>query len=208
MGEFKTEQESFWAGDFGNDYVDRNVYKGLLESNIAFFARLFRHMPHVSSVVELGANIGMNLRALRALRPDLELSAIEINEKAVASLKQMGGVEIFHQSIIDFSPTRQWDLALIKTVLIHINPEMLPSVYDVLARSSSRYICIAEYYNMTPVEVHYRGHDGKLFKRDFAGELLDRHPEWRLLDYGFCYHRDPNFPQDDVTWFLLERKSA
>jgi spore coat polysaccharide biosynthesis protein SpsF len=27
-----------------------------------------------------------------------------------------------------------------------------------------------------------------------------------LVDYGFAYHRDPNFPQDDITWFLLEKR--
>jgi spore coat polysaccharide biosynthesis protein SpsF len=26
-----------------------------------------------------------------------------------------------------------------------------------------------------------------------------------LVDYGFAYHRDPAFPQDDITWFLLEK---
>ena len=67
-------------------------------------------------------------------------------------------------------------------------------------------ICIIEYYNKTPVEVPYRGHKGKLFKRDFAGEILDRHEDLMLADYGFVYHRDNNFPQDDLNWFLLEKK--
>ena len=35
--------------------------------------------------------------------------------------------------------------------------------------------------------------------------MLDRFPDLRLLDYGFAYHRDPVFPQDDITWFLLEK---
>jgi spore coat polysaccharide biosynthesis protein SpsF len=26
------------------------------------------------------------------------------------------------------------------------------------------------------------------------------------VDYGFAYRRDPNFPQDDITWFLLEKR--
>jgi spore coat polysaccharide biosynthesis protein SpsF len=55
------------------------------------------------------------------------------------------------------------------------------------------------------VALPYRGHDERLFKRDFAGEILDRFPDLRLVDYGFRYRRDPNFPQDDVTWFLMEK---
>ncbi|WP_293073175.1 pseudaminic acid biosynthesis-associated methylase [Moorena sp. SIO4A5] len=89
--------------------------------------------------------------------------------------------------------------------MIHINPDKLAQVYRLLYESSNRYICISEYYNPTPVELNYRGHQGKLFKRDFAGELMDQFDDLRLLDYGFVYHRDNQFPQDDTTWFLLEK---
>lgn len=95
---------------------------------------------------------------------------------------------------------------LIQTVLIHINPDYLPIVYDKLYETSRRYICVAEYYNPFPVEVLYRGNEEKLFKRDFAGELMDRHSDLVLVDYGFQYHRDNVFPLDDITWFLLEKK--
>lgn len=64
---------------------------------------------------------------------------------------------------------------------------------------------MSEYYNPSPVEIRYRNHEGKLFKRDFAGEMLDRHPDLRLVDYGFIYHRD-SFPIDDTTWFLMEKR--
>ena len=32
-----------------------------------------------------------------------------------------------------------------------------------------------------------RGHSDRLFKRDFAGEMMDRHPQLQLIDYGFAY---------------------
>ena len=111
-----------------------------------------------------------------------------------------------NSSILDFSPARQWDLALIKGVLIHINPEALPQVYDNLFAACGRYLMVAEYYNPVPVAIAYRGHSDRLFKRDFAGEIMDRHSQLRLVDYGFAYRRDPNFPQDDITWFLMEKR--
>jgi hypothetical protein len=37
--------------------------------------------------------------------------------------------------------------------------------------------------------------------------MLDAYPDLKLLDYGFVYHRDPAHPQDDVTWFLIEKVS-
>jgi spore coat polysaccharide biosynthesis protein SpsF len=81
----------------------------------------------------------------------------------------------------------------------------LPQVYDKLVTSTSSYLIVAEYYNPSPVAIPYRGHTDRLFKRDFAGEIMDRHPQMQLVDYGFAYRRDPNFPQDDITWFLLEK---
>jgi spore coat polysaccharide biosynthesis protein SpsF len=55
--------------------------------------------------------------------------------------------------------------------------------------------------------VNYRGNENRLFKRDFAGELINKF-DMNLIDYGFTYHRDKHFPQDDLTWFLLEKKAC
>ncbi|MNV96295.1 hypothetical protein D3C71_1912830 [compost metagenome] len=90
-------------------------------------------------------------------------------------------------------------------MLIHVNPEVLPQVYDKLFASSRRYLMVAEYYNPAPVAIAYRGHSDRLFKRDFAGEIMEHYPQLQLVDYGFAYRRDPNFPQDDITWFLMEK---
>jgi pseudaminic acid biosynthesis-associated methylase len=207
MGDrFKTEQEEFWAGQFGNDYIARNAGDALLGSNISLLAKMLERCPKASSLIEFGANIGMNLRAIRALRPDMELDAIEINASAVDELRAWGGAkQVHHGSVLDFTAERTWDIALIKGVLIHINPDFLPKVYESLFRASNRYILVVEYYNPTPVEIVYRGHSARLFKRDFAGELLDKFPSLRVTDYGFVWRRDPVFPQDDSTWFVLEK---
>jgi len=202
----KTEQEQFWVGKFGDDYILRNKGDQLISNNFSLFRDIFTSTNGVNSVMEFGANIGLNLKAIKKLRNDIELSAIEINKKAVSGLSKMKNIKVYPQSILEFSPDYSRDLVFTKGVLIHINPDFLPRVYDLLHKTSNRYICIIEYYNKTPVEVIYRGHKGKLFKRDFAGEILDRHEDLKLARYGFVYHRDNNFPQDDLNWFLLEKK--
>lgn len=203
---FKTEQEAFWAGGFGTEYIQRNQGDALLASNLDFFAKALHGARNIKSCIEFGANIGMNLKAMNLLHPGIDLSAIEINADAA---KQLGTVipasNVLNTSILDFIPNREWDLTLIKGVLIHINPEVLPQVYDKLVASSGRYLLVAEYYNPAPVAISYRGHSERLFKRDFAGEIMDRHPHMQLVDYGFAYRRDPKFPQDDITWFLMEK---
>lgn len=203
MAGYKTEQEEFWAGQFGDDYTGRNQGSQIVASNIALFASIIARTRHVESVLEFGANRGLNLLALRNLLPAVELTAVEINPKAVKELETIKNLKIFQQSLLDFSVDYKRDLVLSKGLLIHIAPEMLPRAYQVLYECSSRYICLVEYYNPTPVEVDYRGNKGKLFKRDFAGEMLDIYPDLSLLDYGFIYHRDNYFAQDDLTWFVL-----
>lgn len=202
MSQFKTEQEKFWAGQFGKNYINRNTD---YFRNIPLFSNIFSKTNNIKSLIELGANIGLNLKAIKEILPNISLSAIEINSDAVNHLEQIGDIEIYNQSILDYSVDYKRDFVLIKGVLIHINPDFLNNVYEVLYNLSNKYICIAEYYNPTPVKVNYRGHEDKLFKRDFAGELLDKYDDLELVDYGFIYHRDNNFPQDDITWFLLQK---
>lgn len=201
-----TAQEQFWVGDFGTEYSARNTGGRLLASNLQFFCSALDRAGPIESCLEFGANIGMNLRALRLLYPDLEVAAVEINEDAAAELGRLIGPErVFTGSMFDYEVGDAVDLSIAKTVLIHIDPQMLELAYRRLYDSSRQYILVCEYYNRTPVSIPYRGHSDRLFKRDFAGEMLDLFPDLILRDYGFHYHRDPSFPQDDITWFLMEK---
>ncbi|MDX6703136.1 MAG: spore coat polysaccharide biosynthesis protein SpsF [Baekduia sp.] len=206
---YETDQEAFWAGDFGDEYIGRNSDDRMLGSLLGFFTNALRSAQPPATCIEFGANVGMNLRALRLLYPDLDQHAIEINAEAAQTLRSFLPADNVHAtSILDFAPQRTWDLALIKGVLIHIDPARLPQVYDTLHQATNRYLLLGEYYNPSPVAISYRGHDERLFKRDFCGEILDRHADLELVDYGFAYHRDPKFPQGDITWFLLEKRPA
>lgn len=204
---YATPQESFWAGNFGTEYIGRNDSAQLLASNLNFFAKALKQAGKIASCLELGANIGMNLKALQLLYPGIELQGAEINPDAAKLLGELiGQKNVYEGSIFDYPVTDKVDLSLIKGVLIHINPEMLHAVYEKLYQASCRYILVCEYYNPSPVAISYRGHADRLFKRDFAGEMLDRFSDLTLVDYGFAYRRDPAFPQDDITWFLMEKR--
>jgi pseudaminic acid biosynthesis-associated methylase len=206
---YETEQEEFWSGEFGTAYIDRNKSEQLLASNISYLNTALKRAGKIASVIEFGANIGMNLQALKVLYPGIVLNGIEINKAAAEALaKNIGAEHVFGGSIYDWPEKTTCDLAFIKGVLIHINPDKLQNVYEKLYNSSNKYIMICEYYNPSPVMIPYRGHENRLFKRDFAGELLDKYSDLRIVDYGFLYHRDENFPQDDLTWFLLRKSGS
>ena len=159
---------------------------------------------NIKSISEFGCNVGLNLEALKKLNPKFSLVGYEINEEAVNEAKKKNIAEIFHKSILDDITDNPTDLTFTAGVLIHINPDYINKVYKNLVNGSNRYIVVAEYYNPSPTSITYRGHKDKLFKRDFAGELIDKY-KLNLVDYGFIYKRDKFAPQDDINWFLLEK---
>lgn len=203
----KSEQEKFWEGSFGKDYITRNSSENLTNSNLELFKKILLNTENVNSICEFGCNIGLNLEALELLNPKIELTAYEINKEAFQEAAKLDKGTIINKSIVEDLPNqKKFDLTFTKGVLIHINPELLKNVYENLFKLSNKYILISEYYNPSPVMIKYRGYDNKLFKRDFAGEMIDQY-QLKLVDYGFVYHRDLKFPQDDLSWFLLEKNN-
>lgn len=207
MKKYKTEQEIFWAGNFGDEYISRNNNKELFSANLNFFDEIFCSTKNVKTILELGSNVGMNILAINNLLPNSRTSAVEINAKAFDRLKSVCTGKAYLSSILDIESKVNvcYDFVFTKGVLIHINPEELQTVYESMYKLSKKYICIAEFYNPIPMTITYRGEKNKLFKRDFVGELLDKYKDLELVDYGFKYRRDNNYPQDDITWFLLEK---
>lgn len=202
---YQTEQENFWANEFGNDYLARNAGEKLISSNIALFSKILKNCSSINSIAELGCNIGLNLIALNRLNKQLNLRGYEINENAAKAAREEHIAEIVNTTVVEpLNANTTFDLTFTKGVLIHINPEMLPAVYQNLYDLSHRYILVCEYYNPTPVSVDYRGNSDRLFKRDFAGEMMKKY-QLKLVDYGFNYQHDRYFTNDDSTWFLLSK---
>ncbi len=202
---YATEQENFWAGSFGDEYISRNESEALLYSKVAMWSQMLKSANRIQSIKELGCNIGLNLKALHHLNPTYELSGVEINEVAAHKARALDIGSITCNTITEPLEEDKVDLTFTAAVLIHINPEKLEQVYQNLVALSHRYVLVAEYYNPTPTEVNYRGHSERLFKRDFAGDLIDSYG-LNLVDYGFWYKRD-NVAREfgDVSWFLLEK---
>lgn len=42
---YSTPQEDFWAGDFGDEYIKRNRFPGLLAERTAHFGRILQSIP-------------------------------------------------------------------------------------------------------------------------------------------------------------------
>lgn len=204
-----TIQEKLWKdSNWSKQYINRNNSNRIKSSNVALFSKILDSINQpLDSVLEIGPNIGLNLDAINALDDRIIIDCLEINIDACHVLRGKPFIRnVFNDSISNFKSYQdaKYDLVFTKGVLIHLNPNDLSEIYEKIYSMSNRFVLFAEYYNPTPVSISYRGIENVLFKRDFAGEFLDKFSDFRLIDYGFVYHRDNVFPQDDITWFLLE----
>lgn len=196
------EQEAFWSGSFGTSYIDRNSGRDLIEANKALFAEVFLHTGEIGSVIELGANIGLNLVAIHEMHPSIRLEAVEINHEAAWTLANRGIADVHFGSLLRYRPQRTCDLSFTKGVLIHLAVEDRPAAYDVLYKASHEFVLMAEYFAPENTEIEYRGNRGKLFKADFGTEFQQRFPDVELVSKWFV-GKDQG--QDSLTVWLMEK---
>lgn len=172
--------ERFWSGDFGNAYVQRNRTVG--DERGPFWKELFATHP-VESALEVGCNVGANLRWITKHVPARNVWGIDINETALQEIRRdLPGVNAV------WSPARslpfrdaRFDLAFTSGVLIHQPPRVLPLVMAEVVRCARRYVVCNEYYAEDLTEIPYRGQSGVLWKGDYGALYQDLFPELRLV---------------------------
>jgi pseudaminic acid biosynthesis-associated methylase len=205
----KTEQEEFWRGEFGDSYSNRNAFTPEeMNARTRMWSGFLNHLDGdpPSSILEIGANIGLNLRALPHVC-QAELFALEPNMYARDILTRDEVVK--PENIIDGAaqsiplPDNSIDLVFTTGVLIHVAPETLAEACAEIVRVAKKYVICSEYFSDKDEEILYRGHVGKLFKRDFGGFYLDQHPELTLVDYGFLWKRITGL--DNTTWWIFRK---
>lgn len=198
-----------WTGDFGDAYTDRNSADDeRISQRMAMWRRILPAMSASppATVLEVGANIGINLTALKGLT-DATLYALEPNDTARALLASKGVVEanrILAGTADQIAlPEGAVDLVFTSGVLIHVDPDALPASYREIYRISSRYILTIEYFSAEPEQKLYRGQGGLLFKRDFGALWLELFPELTLVEYGFFWKEATGL--DNLTWWLFRK---
>lgn len=199
-----SEQKDYWTGPDGDAYIKRN--RGGLAERVKMWGEIIGKTRGVKSVLEFGASTGMNIDALAMMMPiETKFHAVEPNETAYRELVDGGICETVTKATINEYRGEGADFVFTRGVLIHVPPSEIEDAYHQIYVAAGKYICLAEYYAPKRERIIYRGHDNLLWKADFAGDMMDRYKNLKLVDYGFAWRRDPVFPQDDVTWFLLEK---
>jgi len=196
--------EELWSGEFGNAYTDRNQAAG--EQRAEFWTAFFAEFP-ARTVLEVGCNLGANLRWIAARVPPARVYGLDVNEKALRELRRaLPSVNAVWGRARDLPfRDRAFETVFTMGVLIHQPPDALPAVMAEIVRCANRFVLCGEYYAPELTEVPYRGQSGALFKRDF-GELYRRSfPGLTLRRQGFLSRGEG---WDDVTYWIFERSRA
>lgn len=201
-------QTKFWKSAAGDDYATRNGFDfESLYARLRMWEKIWSHIDRdpPRSILEVGANIGLNLRALEGIT-GAQRFATEPNESARVQLELSGIAERVTADTADKLSFEDNSAELVFTsgVLIHVHPDKLLQSCQEIHRVSSRYILSIEYFSDKPEEIEYRGQKGLLWKRDFGSFWMDSFPELRLISYGFEWK--PVTKLDNLTWWLFEKR--
>jgi pseudaminic acid biosynthesis-associated methylase len=197
--------EALWSGDFGNDYVERNLRA--YNERGDFWTSLLSVMK-LDNVLEVGCNVGGNLQWAAQVLPPENIVGVDVNRKALDELcDKIPGVHGVHSSARELPLADQsCDLVFTMGVLIHQPDESLPAVMDEMARVAGRYVLIGEYFGEETTEVPYRGYRNALFRRDYGGLFAQRFSGTFQLAFSGFLGTEDGF--DNVTWWLFERTAA
>jgi pseudaminic acid biosynthesis-associated methylase len=189
----------FWRGEFGDAYVDRNQVR--VEDRLPFW-RSICHRVQPDSVLEVGCNRGHNLAAIGELRPYAWLTGVDVNAKALEEAAETGMIddvrELPADRLRDVYESDTIDLVFTAGVLIHIPPEDLARVVSAMVDVSGQYVLAIEYEDIEEVEVNYRGHAERLWRRPY-GDVLHAHGV-SIIETG------PAIGFDQCTYWLGEKR--
>ena len=179
----KTEDTGLlWAGEFGDEYIKRN--SDLPDRSL--FWNMIAGRYKAKFILEVGCNIGHNLRYIKAAKPGVEVAGCDVNEEALAILRvQLPGVWADVGDIRNLPyEDRMFDMVVCVGVLIHVtNDRDLVKAISELFRVSSDYVLIAEYWAKDWKMVPYRGYDNALRKGPFD-EFIDQEFRANLIGAG------------------------
>ena len=189
----ETAQTKVWTGKFGRDYTERNRFADDEAFNALYVKRYGQSrdainqdwlsvVPRDSRVLEVGANIGNQLRALRRIG-FRRLFGIELQRYCVEEAKRLNPeADIVEGSAFDI-PFKDgfFDLVFTNNVLIHIAPGDIGRVLGEMHRVSRRWIWGFEYYAPEFTVIPYRGREDLLWKADYAALFREQFPDLKSL---------------------------
>ena len=177
-----TRLERLWNSEFGDQYAARNAGAG---GGRAPFWSWHASRFTATRVLEIGCNVGANLRHFADHVEPSALWGVDVNETSLVQARQaLPFVNVAWANARELPFRDGWfDATISVAVLIHQPTETVGDAIDELVRCSRGFVTVIEYTAPEVVAVDYRGQVGAFFKRPFGELIAARHPELRLAHH-------------------------
>jgi pseudaminic acid biosynthesis-associated methylase len=166
-----SETSDWWKGDFGSEYQRRNIVTW--ENRVPFWEHIVE-LTQATSFLDVGCACGWNMLALRRINENFEMSGLDVNLDALREA-QRSGLDVMEgtaDKAEELFGHNAAQVVVTSGVLIHVAPADLVKTMKSIMDASSQYVVAVEYDSPEEVEVNYRGHAGRLWKRPF-GKLYE-----------------------------------
>jgi len=206
-------QEEAWLSQVGQDYTDRNTMTadelddlyydcfGITRRKLNW--RFLQYLPKETSILEVGCNIGMQLRHLQEMGYK-NLHGIELNQYAIDHLC-VSGVEVRRGNACDLPYLdRTWDLVFTSGVLIHLPEPKLYQAMTEIVRVSNKWVWGFEYYSSPRTHIPYQARNDLLWSDDFPGRFLFP-GNIKMIRRWAEAHRTGPFKEIPADMYLLEK---
>lgn len=192
---------SLWADKFGDEYTERNT-------DGARYPLIRRVLDFIApeSVLEVGANRGLNLQAFAEHGRVYSLYGTEPNQVAAWHLRKIADVVTPDYADSLSFDSGLFDLVFTCGVLIHIPTDKLAKSMSEIHRVSKRWIACAEYFAPQEEMIPYRGQINALWRRDYGGLYLEQFPDLKAIDTGFLWKRTTGL--DNLVYHIFEKPNA
>lgn len=207
-----SDQEKYWSGPFGKNYLERNPKSGeevdrlylekygikRSELNEEFLGNFDKN----SRILEVGVNCGSQLELLENMGFK-DLWGIDVSQDALAMLKKKHpNYNVVLASAVDIPfKNNFFDIVFTSGVLIHIHEKNLGKVIDEIVRVSKKYVFGFEYFSNERTEIEYRGNKNLLWKDNFVNKYIERYHNINIIKRQMIKYKDEEI-YDEM--FLLE----
>ena len=173
-----------WAGEFGDEYMERNNPDDLYDLRHQFWREIEKKYAP-KRVLEVGCNAGHNLSCFLMA----STYGIDVNIKALSDGRRRDTLINIIEGEADDIPFKDgyFDFVFSCGLLIHLDAETLRKCQAEIVRVASKYVCSIEYEAGREKKIEYRDKVGlwkrpygKLYTKRFGLEIIEGRDLTRL----------------------------
>jgi hypothetical protein len=193
------DKARFWRDRLRSDYFAHTLGPEQVAKSESLARALVEYAADTTSLHEIGVGGGRNILYLLRALPDLQVSGNDLDREHTFKFMDPAvreALDFTQQDTLSFlrdavSSGRQVDALLTSDHLIHLPPEAIPEVLDLLQRHARRTILFHEGVRRSPTRTDdfWWAHDYAALERDFEVVHEEQPTDERFAEYVLRVYR-------------------